>query len=597
MMKNLVSFLNIIAACSVVLAGCAQLSPLPPQGLLPPEVTQVEAEPGYDSAVITATIERAEQITEGGFYLWSEGEDKNRIMGTVKDSVLRCDVAGLHHLTNYECIAFVSNGKEEILSKVYRFRTLDTPFSIDITTSATASTYSATLSATITSNKPLDGCGFVLWEDGNDRRIFPCNLDNGTIYYQADDLEPSTLYYWASYYTWLGETFETTPQSFNTAQQPKVISVAVDSDYDSASLSAYIERAEQVIRGGFYIWNGDEGYRKEEGTISGSELKCEVTDLQPLTHYSCTAFITDVRGEILSEQYSISTKDTPFTIEITYDVVPNTTSAILSATITSNKSLDECGFFLWQDGQDKVRIPRGLADGKIDYTANNLQAYTNYYYSVYYIKDGELTETEATIFRTLPLPPDPAIWNYLLANYDTDGDGQMSNSELGAITELILSDILLESQSGLEMLPNLISLSMGNNWLEVIDLSVCPKLEFFSGGRSPHWKELIIDNSELWQLYIIYADNLKTIDLSKCPKLSTCQLYNDGIEALDFSTNTDLETLMFSETKLKELDLSKNWKLNHLHSTNNPDLKVIWLKQGIIMNSLEVDEHTEIKYK
>ena len=63
------------------------------------------------------------------------------------------------------------------------------------------------------------------------------------------------------------------------------------------------------------------------------------------------------------------------------------------------------------------------------------------------------------------------------------------------------------------------------------------------------------------------------------------------------SKNTALRTLGISNTKLTELDLSANWKLKNLQSNDNPQLATIWLKEGIILESCEVEEHTEIKYK
>ncbi len=139
---------------------------------------------------------------------------------------------------------------------------------------------------------------------------------------------------------------------------------------------------------------------------------------------------------------------------------------------------------------------------------------------------------------------------------------------------------------------------MGDNWLKRIDLSVCPKLEIFSGGRSPHLEELYLDNPHLWQLYIIRTNNLKSIDTSRCPELSSCFLWYDSIEYLDFSSNERLEALAVSNSKLTELDLSTNWKLRHLLVAENNDmLKTVWLKKGIILDNCEVGPNTEIKYK
>ena len=57
------------------------------------------------------------------------------------------------------------------------------------------------------------------------------------------------------------------------------------------------------------------------------------------------------------------------------------------------------------------------------------------------------------------------------------------------------------------------------------------------------------------------------------------------------------QTYFIGAPALHHLDLSGNRKLCILNSVNNPDLKVVWLWSGIKMDSLEVDEHTEVRYK
>ena len=182
-------------------------------------------------------------------------------------------------------------------------------------------------------------------------------------------------------------------------------------------------------------------------------------------------------------------------------------------------------------------------------------------------------------------------------HFDTDADGILTDSELSKIKELDISDILLGSHAGLELLTNLETLVTGDNWLSRFDLTANHKLKSFSGGRSAHLKEVVMDNPELLQTYIVGAPNLHVLDFTNCPRLYTCQWYDVGLTSVDLSDNQELYNLDFSGTQLEELDLSSCWRLKILKSESNPNLHTIWLKDGIIMDSCEVEAHTQIKYK
>ena len=144
---------------------------------------------------------------------------------------------------------------------------------------------------------------------------------------------------------------------------------------------------------------------------------------------------------------------------------------------------------------------------------------------------------------------------------------------------------------------NLESLSLGNNGLKVIDVTALKKLRTLSAGRDLAWEEIRLDNPELLLLYFLGEVKLRTLDLSRCPMLYIINWYGVPVESVDFSRNLDLYTVRFSGSKLKELDLSTNFRLRHLVSTDNAELKVIWLTKGITLETCEVEPHTEIRYK
>lgn len=285
----------------------------------------------------------------------------------------------------------------------------------------------------------------------------------------------------------------------------------------------------------------------------------------------------------------------PRVVEFTQEAEPNAVE--LSARLEPADNVKTAGFDVWPDGGEKVRYTAPLEGNVITYRCTGLEPETDYKAEVFWSNGREERVSDPLSFRTLPQPFDPVLWRHVLDHYDTNGDGEMSGAELSQVKEIVLSDLPLSSQAGLEKLTELENLYMGANGLKRIDLSANKKLQKFSCGRDSRWEELIFDNPELIQLYFLGDCSLRTLDLTRCPMLYICEWWGVPLESVDFSKNLDLYVLRFSGSKLQELDLSANFRLRHLDSKDNPLLKRIWLKEGIQLESCEVESHTEIKYK
>ncbi len=285
----------------------------------------------------------------------------------------------------------------------------------------------------------------------------------------------------------------------------------------------------------------------------------------------------------------------PRVISFTEDA--DVASVVLSATFDHAENVTMAGFDVWPDGGEKVRYTAPLEGNVITCRCTGLEPETDYKAEVFWSNGREERVSDPLSFRTLPQPFDPVLWRHVLDHYDTNGDGEMSGAELSQVKEIVLSDLPLSSQAGLEKLTELENLYMGANGLKRIDLSANKKLQKFSCGRDSRWEELILDNPELIQLYFLGDCSLRTLDLTRCPMLYICEWWGVPLESVDFSKNLDLYVLRFSGSKLQELDLSANFRLRHLDSKDNPSLKRIWLKEGIQLESCEVESHTEIKYK
>ena len=90
---------------------------------------------------------------------------------------------------------------------------------------------------------------------------------------------------------------------------------------------------------------------------------------------------------------------------------------------------------------------------------------------------------------------------------------------------------------------------------------------------------------------------LTGLDVSKNTALKELHLQVNNIKSIDVSKLVALASFYISANDLTELDLSNNLSLTELHCHQNPNLKIVYLKQGQTIPNMSKDSWTEIRYK
>lgn len=267
---------------------------------------------------------------------------------------------------------------------------------------------------------------------------------------------------------------------------------------------------------------------------------------------------------------------------------------ILTCTLSGN--VDGSIFFLGKDGAEVSRSAGTKEnDGSYSCTIAGLKQDTDYSWWVVFTNGKDEVRSETRTFRTDRLPYDPALWNCILENFDTDGDGRLSEEEKLAAKELNLSEIPLASLSGIEELPYLERLYLLGNGLKEPDFSVLPNLDMVACGRD-NYQRVYFDNPKLTYLYII-STPLKELDLSKLPALGHLDSFGSPLERLSFSVNPELWQVAVEGSEIRELDLSANPKIGILYLKYNEKLETVWLASGCEPDIVEVADHTTVQYK
>ena len=209
---------------------------------------------------------------------------------------------------------------------------------------------------------------------------------------------------------------------------------------------------------------------------------------------------------------------------------------------------------------------------------------------------------------------DAKFKQYLIENFDTDGDGNISTVEAEAVTEMNCSGKDIESLSGLEFFINLETLNCNNNLLTGIDLSKNILLTTFSCdsnmidslglAKNVLLKTLSCSTNELTKLDITNntglaefncsSNKLTEIDISKNTSLIMIDCSNNELTDLDISISRALTSLICSGNNLTVLDVSKNTSLLKLDSRDNKSLEKISLAKNQTIPDLLYDESTTV---
>lgn len=167
---------------------------------------------------------------------------------------------------------------------------------------------------------------------------------------------------------------------------------------------------------------------------------------------------------------------------------------------------------------------------------------------------------------------DALLKEYIVAKYDTDADGEISQAEALKVDSIIVGRVAYQTKitnfSDLSKFPNLTYLSCSGNSLTALDVSENSALETLDCGNNQLTSLDLSKNSVLTHLNC-HNNNLTTLDVSKNPVLTHLNCSNNNLTILNVSENPALAILYCAGNQLTSLDLSKNSALTDLDCSHN----------------------------
>ena len=184
--------------------------------------------------------------------------------------------------------------------------------------------------------------------------------------------------------------------------------------------------------------------------------------------------------------------------------------------------------------------------------------------------------------KAIPIE-DPCFKAYLVENYDSDGDGEISLYEAEQINliRIVTNRYNVQSLQGIEYMPNLIHIDCPGDWYDSYNTSNEAYSSPYKYTESPLFRK----EGNHWHGPI---GTLRSIDVSKNKRLQDLWLYNNAAlgvhqKTIDLSQNPDLKILNLDGTMMDYPDVSKNNNLQQLslgqcRNPSMPDLsKMPWL--------------------
>lgn len=173
--------------------------------------------------------------------------------------------------------------------------------------------------------------------------------------------------------------------------------------------------------------------------------------------------------------------------------------------------------------------------------------------------------------------------NYLLANFDSDGDGHITYDEAAVVESIECNDLEIESLEGIRNFTSLKYLDCSYNKISgKLDLSGMNTIE---EAYIDHNMYSSIDLSGCSQLRIVEAnDNVEHTEdyrsvfhteeilLDGCSELIYLELTDNAISSIDLSDCSKLQVLRMTWNSLTEIDVTPCPELTHLYVRKNLDL-------------------------
>ncbi|MBQ9184560.1 MAG: hypothetical protein IJ151_01650 [Bacteroidales bacterium] len=276
-------------------------------------------------------------------------------------------------------------------------------------------------------------------------------------------------------------------------------------------------------------------------------------------------------------------------------------SATIAASFTYADRILSAGLYLTASAEETKKITGSLENGVVTCNLTGLQANTQYNYEVFYTNGKEERKLAKRVFRTKDIPCDEALWRWALGKFDADGDGDLSQAEREAVTNMNLSEdrVAIESCAGLELFPNVTLFWFTSPLIKTVDLSPLKKLDnaHISGDNI----ESIGFDNPLLKKFRADGTKISNLNFAGAPALENIEVYGVPFKEIHFENNPRMDTFVLTGSEAEVIDMSMCPLMYRIDFGEDPGtvpfLKKLILPKNTVFEVLKVPSSVAIEYK
>ncbi|MGN1215391.1 MAG: hypothetical protein ACI4TJ_04000 [Candidatus Cryptobacteroides sp.] len=193
---------------------------------------------------------------------------------------------------------------------------------------------------------------------------------------------------------------------------------------------------------------------------------------------------------------------------------------------------------------------------------------------------------------------DPVLLEFLLELCDADSDGKIVAGEAETIEEITVNTDGIRTMDGVQYFRNLSVLDCcGSVWKGQLTSLALASNSFLKTLRCNYNRLSAISLPASLASLECRFNKFGELNLSAAPHLKTVDCFGNGLESLDLSGLPELESLDAGLNSFRTLDVSSNPELRHLDLSDSPDLEILYVAKGQVIEDLVIDNSVKIKYK
>lgn len=311
-------------------------------------------------------------------------------------------------------------------------------------------------------------------------------------------------------------------------------------------------------------------------TIDGAsigEFTSQLTALDINSKYYVRAYATTTFGTTYGQQVSFIAGKTPPTVATTEATEITNNTAISGGKIlnTGTTNIVAAGICWSKKSRPTINDENTIDDINGDSFVSQLiylDPGTIYYVRAYATNEGgtgygnEITITTGS--EGVIAIADPAFKAYCIQNFDTNGDGQIQDSEASRIISIDCQNLgTIASLEGIKSFTNLRELRCNGNKIPKLDVSGMSNLEILWSFNNNMTELNVTDCTSLLYLHC-YENKLTTLDISTSTKLKEFDARANQLATISFDNNKELVTLSLIGNKMQEINVSNTPTLTHL---------------------------------